>query len=156
LPNWDSLPPHYLSPAPTTEPICKSLLPLLERVQLGWTFRFRLRANPTKKVAPRDAGSGLHAKGKRVDLRNEADQRAWLERKAQQHGFTVGGLHVNDEPRLTSRFSHQSGSGPIVVAPVLYQGILQVTDAAAFHQTLEEGIGPGKAYGCGLLSVAPF
>jgi CRISPR system Cascade subunit CasE len=38
---------------------------------------------------------------------------------------------------------------------VLYEGELEVTDTAAFRQALEKGIGSGKAYGFGLLSVAP-
>ena len=37
---------------------------------------------------------------------------------------------------------------------VLFEGRLVVTDAALFRQTLERGIGSGKAYGFGLLSVA--
>ena len=37
---------------------------------------------------------------------------------------------------------------------VLFEGRLRVTDAALFRQTLEHGIGSGKAYGFGLLSVA--
>lgn len=37
---------------------------------------------------------------------------------------------------------------------VLFEGRLIVTDAALFRRTLERGIGSGKAYGFGLLSVA--
>ncbi|MEN9935136.1 MAG: hypothetical protein RLZZ387_1715 [Chloroflexota bacterium] len=35
----------------------------------------------------------------------------------------------------------------------LFDGLLTVTDAAAFVKTLETGIGSGKAFGFGLLSV---
>jgi len=38
---------------------------------------------------------------------------------------------------------------------VRYEGILQVTEPAPFRETLIHGIGPGKAFGFGLLSVAP-
>jgi CRISPR system Cascade subunit CasE len=37
---------------------------------------------------------------------------------------------------------------------VRYEGVLEVTDADCFHKTLIRGIGPGKAFGFGLLSVA--
>jgi CRISPR system Cascade subunit CasE len=37
---------------------------------------------------------------------------------------------------------------------VLFEGRLVVTDAELFRQTLSQGIGSGKAYGFGLLSVA--
>nr|WP_246421854.1 type I-E CRISPR-associated protein Cas6/Cse3/CasE [Nocardiopsis mwathae] len=39
--------------------------------------------------------------------------------------------------------------------PVSYDGRLIVTDPAAFTAALKEGIGRAKAYGCGLLSLAP-
>lgn len=38
---------------------------------------------------------------------------------------------------------------------VRYDGILQVTDLDALWKTVIQGIGPGKAYGLGLLSLAP-
>ena len=36
-----------------------------------------------------------------------------------------------------------------------FDGILEVTDPAAFAATIAAGIGPAKAFGFGLLSVAP-
>ena len=36
----------------------------------------------------------------------------------------------------------------------MFDGRLVVTDAALFRQTLVQGIGSGKAFGFGLLSVA--
>lgn len=38
---------------------------------------------------------------------------------------------------------------------LLFGGVLQVTESAAFHDALVRGIGPAKAYGFGLLSLAP-
>ena len=38
---------------------------------------------------------------------------------------------------------------------VRYDGILEITDPDKFRNTLLCGIGPGKAFGFGLLSVAP-
>jgi CRISPR system Cascade subunit CasE len=37
---------------------------------------------------------------------------------------------------------------------VQFEGDLEVTDAAAFRAALAQGIGSGKAYGFGLLSIA--
>ena len=37
----------------------------------------------------------------------------------------------------------------------LFEGVLEIMDAEVFRQTLAEGIGSGKAYGFGLLSIAP-
>ena len=38
---------------------------------------------------------------------------------------------------------------------VQFDGILQVIEPKRFRKTLVEGIGSGKAYGFGLLSIAP-
>ena len=38
---------------------------------------------------------------------------------------------------------------------VLFDGRLRVTDSTAFQKALSCGIGPAKAFGFGLLSIAP-
>lgn len=49
----------------------------------------------------------------------------------------------------------RTGKPNLTFGAVLFEGVLRVTDAAAFRAALERGIGSGKAYGFGLLSVAP-
>ncbi|TVT61952.1 type I-E CRISPR-associated protein Cas6/Cse3/CasE, partial [Amycolatopsis rhizosphaerae] len=44
---------------------------------------------------------------------------------------------------------------PITVRAVRYDGHLIITDRDAFTAALQTGIGPAKAYGCGLLTLAP-
>ena len=39
---------------------------------------------------------------------------------------------------------------------VRFEGVLEVTDPTAFCKTVENGIGSGKGFGFGLLSVAPL
>ena len=43
---------------------------------------------------------------------------------------------------------------PDLSAAVTYEGVLTVTDTELFCKALTEGIGRGKAYGMGLLTVA--
>jgi CRISPR system Cascade subunit CasE len=38
----------------------------------------------------------------------------------------------------------------------VFEGALTVTDAGRFVAALSQGIGRAKAYGCGLLTVAPL
>jgi len=38
---------------------------------------------------------------------------------------------------------------------VLFEGVIEVEDPVRARTTLERGLGPGKAVGLGLLSVAP-
>jgi CRISPR system Cascade subunit CasE len=42
---------------------------------------------------------------------------------------------------------------PVTLLAVTYEGILKVTDAEKFRQTLTDGIGRGKAFGMGMLTV---
>lgn len=117
----------------------------------GQEFRFRLLANPTKR---------LRADGKedgpRVGLVHEDDQLAWLQRKGELHGFrvldaTVGKAVQPDGWKVT-------GDGQkhrLRQVGARFDGRLQVTNAQAFSQAWLDGIGSGKGLGFGLLSLAP-
>ena len=101
--------------------------------------RFRLAANPT-----------VTREGKRHGLVGEQEQRAWLDRQAQRWGFTVEVGWVGSSDMLQGRKAGQRVS----LRKVLYEGVLKVRDAEALAHALASGIGPGKAFGCGLLSLA--
>jgi CRISPR system Cascade subunit CasE len=55
--------------------------------------------------------------------------------------------------RQTQTFKR--GMGTVTLTTVTYDGVLDITDADAFRQALTQGIGHAKAYGCGLLTLAP-
>lgn len=100
-------------------------------------LRFRLRANPTMK-----------REGKRVGLYGEPSQRAWLERKLVRAGAAAVDYRVLDEGLLTDQEPR------LELQSALYDGYLQVCDPQALMAALVEGLGSGKAFGFGLLSVA--
>ena len=83
-----------------------------------------------------------------------ADPEAYL-----QHG-PLSDATINDEGLWKSKSlkGHQKDdSGKIndlSLASVLFEGRLRVTDRDLFLETIKKGIGPGKAYGFGLLSIA--
>lgn len=150
----------------------KNILTACGRIKNDQVFRFLLRANPTKRVAK----DGDPMKGKRVELRREEEQIDWLIRKGQGTGKGVSGgfellvRKINDYdgsvhlvPRVNIRAEgmqkgrKRSGGHPHYTShlAVRYDGLLRVTDADSFRNTLIRGIGPGKAFGFGLLSVAP-
>lgn len=152
----------------------KPLDHLLERIQGGERFRFRLRANPSRRVhrratlgldpeKPRQRPEKPESAGKRVELAREEDQLGWLRRKGEASGFALMATRLLPAGEdVTAVLA--SGSGKIqgrrearrmTLGSVLFEGLLEVTDAQRFRQTLETGIGPGKAFGLGLLSVAP-
>ncbi|MFJ2110332.1 MULTISPECIES: type I-E CRISPR-associated protein Cas6/Cse3/CasE [unclassified Streptomyces] len=64
------------------------------------------------------------------------------------------------EVRITDRQRHsftKGGNGPrVTFHSATFEGRLRITDPTAFTTRLLEGIGPSKAYGCGLLTLAPL
>jgi CRISPR system Cascade subunit CasE len=147
-PNWSLFPHHpdyrdYLLqvPPPEQNPACKPYNPSISRGQI---LVFRLRANPTFR---RD--------GKRRAWVREEDQRAWLDRQAEKGGFRLVQLTVIPEGMNQTRKQDGHQNYQIRHFAVLFQGLIQVTDPDKFHRTLATGVGPAKAFGCGLLSIAP-
>lgn len=104
----------------------------------GGRFRFRLFANPT---VTRD--------GKRLGLTSEEAQLAWLRRQGERLGFAVEAALVSGSELLQGR----KGDTRISLLKACFEGRLQVQEPAALMQALRSGIGPGKAFGCGLLSL---
>ena len=125
-------------------------------VQNGQRLRFHLRANPIKTIKDSSKGT-VEKKGKtftktvRVPLLHEEQQQAWLERKLQAFG-QLETLIVQPEPVLYFRKTKEGRSGKIQT--VMFNGVLTITDVTAFNNEIVQGIGPAKAFGCGLLSVA--
>lgn len=129
----------------------------LDLLKVGQRFRFRLRANPC-----------VTRNGKRLGLLKLEEQEKWVERKAQQHGFSLPQLTAFDlsespQERIDVRISQEqmlrgkqhAGNG-IRIYSVLYDGILTVNKPSKFRDALQTGIGHGKAMGLGLLSVVPI
>ena len=123
--------------------------PLLERVQTGSRWRFRLTANPTKCFkTPTDPVK----RGKVGALISVAQQEQWLADRAAGCGFQV----QPDEFRVTHSHTYafrKSGHRPVTLLSVTFDGILTVTDADLFRHTMVSGVGRGKAYGNGLLTI---
>jgi len=150
----------------------KNIMPAYQNLHSGQSLRFRLRANPTKRVAKRDDPM----KGKRVELTRENEQIDWLIRKGLEREKGVSGgfellmkqvkdmrgeismvprVNVFSEGKQNGRKRDAAYGHVTTQLAVLFEGLLRVTDKNAFLETLLRGIGPGKAFGFGLLSVAP-
>lgn len=120
----------------------------LESMETGQTFGFQLMTMPFKKVAEDGAKNS-----RRRALRTQEERLAWLERKAGQSGFRI--LSVQETPVEKQTANHpEDRGGRMIVDAWYYTGRLLITDAEAFRQALCEGIGPGKAYGLGMLLLA--
>lgn len=128
--------------------------PVLEEVVDGRTLAFRLTANPVQHLRP-PSPDGNRVRGKRVAHVTAAHQLRWFVERASEWGFTVG---TPSEPtcriveRRTLQFRRQERQ--VTVGYATFEGLLVVTDVAKLRRRLLEGIGPAKAYGCGLLTLA--
>lgn len=156
-PDWSRLPASHLDAG--HPPALKSVEASHAALEPGMVLHFRLRANPTRKVDTKTGADGLRRNGRRKKLQSEQEQVDWLRRKASVSGFMVLDVRRTNEPGAVGRLApgadgtEQAG---VFFGSVLFDGVLRVTDADAFHKAVSSGIGSGKAFGYGLLSVAPF
>ena len=107
----------------------------------GRPCRFRLVANPT-----------VTREGKRRALLRPEEQSAWLVRQGERHGFELEGVACGASGRVPMRAGRSAG---IVVHAVQFDGLLRVSDPAALATALRQGFGHAKAFGLGLMSLAP-
>ncbi len=125
-------------------------------------YTFQLRANPTKKIINPDKPKVVRSDGRldrnknarRVPLRQPAELAAWLERKGGAGGFAVDADSLRVIPEGQNHFNRGRQHG--AHASVEFRGTLSVTDPAKFHQTFVTGLGSAKAFGFGLLVIAPL
>lgn len=128
-------------------------------------FRFSLVANPTRKRVVRDEAGNRKKNGRRVPILHRDDrpdpetgQRepgllSWLSRKGEAHGFAFDPGRVQTVPRPRQPFIKAGIAG--MHAGVEFLGQLRVTQPEAFRQAFAHGIGSAKAFGFGMLVLAP-
>lgn len=122
--------------------------PLLDMLQEGGTWAFRLRANPTHR-ARIDGASRVVA---HVTV---SRQTQWFLDRQEQLGID---LMSDGEPtfrvvdREVRRFRRQEGT--VTLGTAVFEGQLRVADVKRLREALMSGIGRAKAYGCGLMTLA--
>lgn len=145
--------------------------PLLDGITAGASYEFCLVANPVFN----SQGTRNGSRTKPVVSTNRHMDRTWLLRKAEHNGFTVPdsappssatGLEPATQPtsdfkivnqrNITFRRPNTDKDARITLVTTTYVGKLTVTDPNQFRHSLLNGIGRAKAYGCGLLTIAPL
>jgi CRISPR system Cascade subunit CasE len=145
---------------------------LLANLVPGADFAFRLRANPTVSTRSpttpsdpqRDRLAGLRRpRGVRVAHRTAAHQLRWLLDRAECWGFRIPATHGGDpmarvvaRERVTfTKPGSDSGRNRVTLEVATFEGRLTVAEAVAARQSLLDGVGTARAYGCGLITLAP-
>lgn len=118
--------------------------------QAGQRLAFVITVNPIKTIADTEVGAKPDKKSAkcRVPLIREEEQRAWLERKL-RGAAVIEAAVVQPHPPLYFRKGNRAGK----FVTVTFEGVIRVQEPALMISLLKNGIGPAKAFGCGLMLV---
>ncbi len=175
-PDFSSLAAQF-SPANTVAE-SRDYQPLLDRIEAGQKYRFRLCANPVHCAKNGiSLKAGKESRGKVVAHVTQDQQCQWLVDKASKCGFALelgekltkttkkDGKDVEHEVwthpgfdvvhTTWKQFCKKAGDtkNKVTLRTATFEGELTVTDVEAFKKALVEGMGREKAYGCGLLTI---
>jgi CRISPR system Cascade subunit CasE len=166
-PDWSRLPARYLTRSVDERgnPAVRLVSEEYAKIRPGMQLMFRLRANPTKRISPKNTNEPTRWHKKRVELRHEKDLLDWIKRKGEHGGFQVLGITMSRNSPDTRIETLEKDRGwqqkhgraepmELSFGAVLFEGRLEVTDQELFLTTLQSGLGSGKAFGFGLLSIA--
>ncbi len=117
------------------------------------SYAFNLRANPVVRTPSRPADGAPRPRGRRTPILNPDGLASWLMRKAEVAGFSVDRSNFEVGAPIRQPFRKQGRTG--VHTRVDFQGVLTVQDRDAFKRAFRQGIGPGKAFGFGMLTLRP-
>ncbi|GAA1540503.1 type I-E CRISPR-associated protein Cas6/Cse3/CasE [Streptomyces albidochromogenes] len=126
---------------------------LINAIRPGLTIRYRCAASPVRK--PGATTRALYNLPPVVPLTGAAADEWWL-RQADQSGLKL--LTHHSQPLDTVRGERRPNGAPtqhIRHARTQFDGTAAIIDTDLLRAAILNGIGRGKAYGCGLLSIAP-
>jgi CRISPR system Cascade subunit CasE len=110
-------------------------------------YRFKVVVNPTR----RDSESR-----KLVAIRGRDEISKWfLERAVSSWGFEVSPRHLQVDKIEVQKFKDKN-QNLVTIGQAHMQGLLRITDRELFNRSFSQGIGRGRAYGCGLLQIVPI
>ncbi|MCZ7432313.1 type I-E CRISPR-associated protein Cas6/Cse3/CasE [Streptomyces sp. WMMC1477] len=141
----------------------------LDDLAVGEVWAFRLTANPVHHT--RKPGQSRETRTKRTAHLTAPHQVRWLLQRQERAGFEVTRKPADRQPtdsgdehevivhnKAPLQFRRQGDGGPrrdVRLVSVTFDGRLRITDVDAFRHTLTHGLGKAKAYGCGLMTLAP-
>ena len=166
---WPDLEPQWVT---------RDYNPFLAKIANGQVYQFRLVANA---VVNRSAVSGKNGRSKRLPHVTAVQRASWLvgaaayesdgrdvpeylqqqgSSRAERCGFKVLADENSGTLKLVVSDLHEYDirqgrrGNRIKLSTTRYDGVLEVTDATELRHALTQGIGHGKGFGCGLLTLA--
>lgn len=148
-PNLDALENYGIAGSAVT----KNYDNFLNNLKKDEDLRFKLVANPTLKKAIKGKKQG------RVIPVRPGEINTWILNKQNQFGFEIEKNHpleVTNKGKKVLYHKKDNKRKQVLLSEATYEGVLRITDIEKFKDALISGIGREKAYGFGLLTVAPL
>lgn len=125
----------------------------LESIENDQMWRFRLRANPVHSVKIPDNNN---SRGKIFAHLTVKQQEDWLISRVQKNGFNI--VKSAEEYCVSIKeiepMKFKRDGDKVTINAVTFEGTLVVEERDLFINSIKNGIGRAKAYGCGLLTIA--
>jgi len=138
----------FLDRAPLWE--TKDYDTFLSRIAAGQIWQFRLRANPVHAVKEK----GANERGKLLAHVTIDQQKNWLLTRSTNLGFSLEADAFDVVHSEWKKFSKgEDKRREVSFRAVSFEGVLTITDANLFRRALVEGVGHGKAYGMGMMTI---
>lgn len=107
-------------------------------------YRFKITANAIKSIKDRENPE----RKIRVPLIKQEEQINWLKRKFDGAGEILNVI-VNPNPPIY--FKKGGANGKLVA--ITFEGFIKVINSDSMFELMRQGIGPAKAFGCGLITL---
>ena len=93
-------------------------------------------------------------------MRDDDGRASWLRRHIEAAGMQIaadhdGNLWLRQRPDALAR-GHRKGTALLAHEGHVFEGVVTIVEPTQARQAVIAGIGPAKAYGFGLLSLAPL
>lgn len=128
----------------------RDLGPMLKALTTGLQVRYRIAANASKRIRPTEQEAARGRKHGKVTPLTGEEAITWWQRKSADAGLTVHTALASPLPPARGR-----GNTAPRHALTRFDGLATITDTQALTTAVLTGIGRGKPYGAGLLSLAP-
>ena len=144
--------------------------PYQPKLTIGMKLIFSLRANPVVFKNGKRSDVMMNAKylakqqgldTNEIKIRQNEAAINWLIKQSETRGFSLSTI---DDQQLNctvinyiqQQFIKKSNLKPISYSSVDYQGLLTVTNTELFLNTIYQGIGKSKGFGCGLFLIKRY
>ncbi len=119
--------------------------------------RYRITANPVKQLPRGHSDPDRGRPGQRIALHG-APAETWWQQRAGNAGLTLYTAIMIPQQDLVGNHEDHGGEpgSRIRHAAAQYDGTATIHDVYATREAIRNGIGRGKPYGCGLLTLIPI